>query len=99
MVKLGKNTVGKDQIKTACEVIAACFEHSLDVKQAGMKILEAGNTALVLAKTLVSAKNQPNTECKATYVFKKDVNDNWVCVIDNSYGHYPLGIYPRPIKK
>ena len=42
VIKPGMNAVGKDQIKTACEAIAAYFEHSLDVKQAGMKIIEAG---------------------------------------------------------
>jgi len=87
VIKPGMNAVGKDQIKNAFEAIAAHFEHSLDVKQAGVEILEAGDTALVLANTLVSAKNSPVIERKATYVFKKDVNNSWVCTIDNSYGH------------
>ena len=87
VIKPGMNAVGKDQIKTACEAIAAYFEHSLDVKQTGMKIIEAGDTALVLARTLVSARNFPVTERKATYVFKRMGKSEWVCVIDNSYGH------------
>jgi uncharacterized protein (TIGR02246 family) len=87
VIKPGMNAVGKDQIKRAFEAIAAHFEHSLDVKQAEMEILETGDTALVLAKTLVSAKNYPVTERKATYVFKKDLSNDWVCAIDNSYGH------------
>ena len=87
VIKPGMNAVGKDQIKNAFEAISAHFEHSLDVKQAGMEILETGDTALVLAKTLVSAKNSPVIVRKATYVFKKDVNNRWVCTIDNSYGH------------
>ena len=89
VIKPGMNAVGKDQIKRAFEAIAAHFEHSLDVKQAGMEILETRDTALVLAKTLVSAKNYPVTERKATYVFKKDLSNSWVCAIDNSnsYGH------------
>ena len=91
VVKPGMKAVGKDQIKNAFEAIAAHFEHSLEVKQAGMEILESGDTALVLAKTLVSAKNSPAVERKATYVFKKDMNNNWVCAIDNSYGHDLLG--------
>jgi uncharacterized protein (TIGR02246 family) len=53
VIKPGMNAVGKDQIKRAFEAIAAHFEHSLDVKQAEMEILETGDTALVLAKTLV----------------------------------------------
>ena len=87
VIKPGMNAVGKEQIKKAFEAIAAHFEHSLDVKQAGMAILETGDTALVLAKTVVSAKKLPATERKATYVFKRDPDNRWVCVIDNSYGH------------
>lgn len=87
VVKPGMNAVGKEQIKKAFEAIAAHFEHSLDVKQAGMAILETGDTALVLARTVVSAKNLPATERKATYVFKKSKDNRWVCAVDNSYGH------------
>lgn len=87
VIKPGMNAVGKEQIRKAFERIAAYFEHSLAVKQAGMKILETRDTALVLAKTLVSAKGHPVVERNATYVFKKDVNNIWVCAIDNSYGH------------
>lgn len=87
VVKPGMNAVGKEQIKKAFEAIAVHFEHSLDVKQTGMAILETGDTALVLAKTVVSAKNLPATERKATYVFKRGYENRWVCAIDNSYGH------------
>ena len=87
VVKPGMNAVGKEQIKKAFEAIAAYFEHTLDVKEAGLSILETGNTALVLAKTLVSAKNIPTMERNATYVFTKDTNGTWKCSIDNSYGH------------
>ena len=87
VIKPGMNAVGKAQIRKAFEAIAAHFEHSLDVKQAGMTVLETGDTALVLARTIVSAKNLPATERKATYVFKRDSNNQWVCTIDNSYGH------------
>jgi uncharacterized protein (TIGR02246 family) len=92
VIKPGMNAVGKAQIKSAMEAIAAHFEHSLDVKQAGIVILETGDTALVLAKTIVSAKNYPVTERKATYVSKKDLNNRWVCAIDNSYGHDLLDV-------
>ncbi len=87
VVKPGMNAVGKEQIKKAFEAIATHFEHSLDVKQAGMAILETGDTALVLAKTVVSAKNCPATERKGTYVFKRGYDNRWLCAIDNSYGH------------
>lgn len=87
VIKPGMNAVGKEQIKKAFEAIAAHFEYSLDVKQAEMAILETGDTALVVTKTVVSAKKLPATERKATYVFKRDADNRWVCVIDNSYGH------------
>jgi uncharacterized protein (TIGR02246 family) len=90
VIKPGKNAVGKAQIRRAMEAIAVHFDRSLDVRQAGMVILETGDTALVLARTLVSAKNFPVMERKATYVFKKDTENRWVCAIDNSYGHEVL---------
>ena len=87
VVKPGVNAVGKIQIRKAMEAIAAYFNHSLDVRQAGMKILESGDTALVLAKTVVSASRVPAIERSATYVFKRHPNGSWLCAIDNSYGH------------
>jgi ketosteroid isomerase-like protein len=87
VVKPGVNAVGKVEIRKAMEAIAAYFNHSLDVRQAGMKILESGDTALVLAKTVVSASNTPTIERSATYVFKRDPTGSWLCAIDNSYGH------------
>ena len=87
VVKPGMNAIGRNQISKAFEAIANYFQHSLSVKQAGMKILESGNSALVLAKTVVSASNLPETERKATYVFKRVETGEWLCAIDNSYGH------------
>jgi len=91
VIKPGTNAVGKIEIRRAMEAIAAHFDRSLEVRQAGMVILETADTALVLAKTVVSAKNQPAVERKATYVFRKDLHDRWLCAIDNSYGHEVLG--------
>jgi len=87
VIKPGMNAIGRPQIKKAFEAIAAHFEHSLHVSQAGMRILEAGDTALVLAKTIMSASNLPATERKATYVFRRENQNDWLCAIDNSYGH------------
>lgn len=87
VVKPGMNASGKVQIRKAYEAIAAHFNHTLHVAQAGMKILEAGDTALVMAKTIISASNMPATERGATYVFKKNSGGDWLCKIDNSYGH------------
>ena len=90
VIKPGKHAVGKVEIRRAMEAIAAHFDRSLDVRQAGMAILETGDTALVLARTLVSARNHPVVERKATYVFRKDGEQRWLCAIDNSYGHDEL---------
>ena len=87
VVQPGQNAVGREQIDRAFQAIAAHFNHTLRVKEAGMKILESGDTALVLAKTLVSAEGYNTMERKATYVFKKSRKGNWRCAIDNSYGH------------
>ena len=87
VVKPGMNATGKAQIRKAFEAIAAYFEHSLKVEQAGMHILEAGDTALVMAYTIVSASNMAATKRSATYVFKKTADGGWLCQIDNSYGH------------
>ena len=87
VIRPGRHAVGKGEIRRAMEAIAAHFDRSLDVRQAGMAILETGDTALVLARTQVSARNHPVVERKATYVFRKDAEHRWLCVIDNSYGH------------
>ena len=87
VIKPGMNATGKEKIRKAFEAIAMHFNHSLDVKQGGMIILESDDTALVLAKTIVSARNMPPIKRNATYVFKKSSNGDWLCVIDNSYGH------------
>jgi uncharacterized protein (TIGR02246 family) len=91
-VQPGTHAVGKAQIRRAMEAIAAPFDRNLDVRQAGMVIFETGDTALVLANILVSAKNLPTVERNATYVFRKNEDGRWLCAIDNSYGHLVLDI-------
>jgi len=92
VVKPGLHAVGKVEIRRAMEAIALHFDHSLDVRQDGMVILETGDTALVLAKTLICARNLPVVERRATYVFRKDAANRWLCAIDNSYGHEVLDV-------
>jgi uncharacterized protein (TIGR02246 family) len=87
VIKPGLNAVGKVEIRKAFEAIAAHFRHKVDVKQAGMKILESDDTALVLAKTVVSAPDMAPINRNATYVFRRNRGGDWLCVIDNSYGH------------
>lgn len=80
---------GKPSLKKAFMAIAGFFNHSLQVSQGKVKVIFGEDCALVLAQTLLSA-NMPNegkfnTVREATYVFKL-INDQWLCVIDNSYG-------------
>ena len=78
---------GKKDIRTAMEKIAEFFKNSIGVEQRGMKVLEAGDTALVLANTVITSSNFDDIVRKATYVFKKVPDKGWLCIIDNSYGH------------
>ncbi len=87
VIQPGVNATGKAQIRQAFEGIAAHFNHKLEVTQAGMKILESDDTALVLAKTIVSTPDMTPINRNATYVFKKKPGGDWLCVVDNSYGH------------
>ncbi|WP_022665288.1 YybH family protein [Desulfospira joergensenii] len=91
VVEPGRNAKGKESIRRAFEAIALYFKNGLRVRQNGMEILETENTALVLANTIISAPNLPDTERKATYVFNKAPNGDWLCSIDNSYGHDIIG--------
>ncbi len=92
VVQPGMNVRGKAPIRKAFEAIAAHFDHSLQVRQAGMVVLESGDNALVLAKTVVSASNLPAVTRDATYVFRRDGGGKWRCAIDNSYGHELLSV-------
>ncbi|HEX9011084.1 MAG TPA: SgcJ/EcaC family oxidoreductase [Holophagaceae bacterium] len=87
VVKPGLEARGRAQIRKAFESIAAHFGHSLAVEEAGLLVLEAGDTALVLARTVVSAATLAATVRNATYVFRRDPVAGWQCTIDNSYGH------------
>jgi uncharacterized protein (TIGR02246 family) len=88
VIEPGRIAQGREAIRKAFEAIALYFKNGLQVRQNGMEILESGDTALVLANTIISAPNLPEeVERKATYVFNKDPNGAWLCSIDNSYGH------------
>jgi uncharacterized protein (TIGR02246 family) len=93
VVEPGNNAEGKVAIRKAFEAIAVYFKNGLQVQQQGLEVLETGNTALVLANTVVSAPNYPEVIRKATYVFTKDAQGIWLCSIDNSYGHEIIGKY------
>ena len=96
VIEPGKNATGKEAIRNAFEKIAVYYKNGLQVRQNGMQILESGDTALVLAKTQISAPNIPVTERKATYVFHRTGDGEWLCSIDNSYGHDIIGADAEP---
>ncbi|SJN52939.1 hypothetical protein VR7878_00107 [Vibrio ruber DSM 16370] len=91
VIEPGKNAVGKAAIRKAFEAIAVYFKNGLQVKQQGLEVLESGNTALVLANTVISAPTYSEVTRKATYVFTKNAQGIWLCSIDNSYGHEIIG--------
>ncbi|HWO95771.1 MAG TPA: DUF4440 domain-containing protein [Bacillus sp. (in: firmicutes)] len=89
VVKPGMIARGKEEIKQAFIKIAKYFNNSLVPTQGEMIILETGDTALVISQTLLDAdKNESefSMDRRATYVFKKNSQGEWLCAIDNSYG-------------
>ncbi|HLO12890.1 MAG TPA: nuclear transport factor 2 family protein [Pseudoneobacillus sp.] len=96
VVKPGMIAQGKDEIKKAFIAIANYFNNSIVPTEGEMIILEAGDTALVISQTFLEAENKKDSEYsmerKATYVFKKNAQGEWLCAIDNSYGTDLLGL-------
>ena len=87
VVKPGMNATGKEQIRKAFVAIAAYFKNQLDVKQGKIKVIEGGDTALVIMETVLTFKDRADPILRrATYVFRKSETDGWLCVVDNSYG-------------
>lgn len=87
VVEPGRNAVGREQILKAFKAIASYFENGLIVEQGKMELLESGNTAIVYANTIISSHSQVSEIRQASYVFTQNLNGDWLCVIDNSYGH------------
>jgi uncharacterized protein (TIGR02246 family) len=90
VVKPGLNAVGKEQIRRAFEAIAAYFNHSLVVRPGKMIVTEGGDTALVIMETHLEMTGSDGSATsatrQATYVFRRNADEKWLCVIDNSYG-------------
>jgi uncharacterized protein (TIGR02246 family) len=90
VVMPGRNVTGKDAIRKAFVAIAEHFDHSLEVTQHELQVIEGGDTALVLARTRVAATmktgERHDVERRATYVFRRSAAGTWRCLIDNSYG-------------
>jgi uncharacterized protein (TIGR02246 family) len=89
VVMPGRNATGLAAIRKAFAAIAEHFAHTLHVTQLELQPVVGGDTALVLARTRVTATLQDGTaydqERRATYVFRL-TPAGWRCAVDNSYG-------------
>ena len=90
VIRPGLLAYGRSDIKEAHKRISEYFNGSLEVSQGEMLIIEAGDIALVLAKTFIKSPekldSEYSTDRDAIYVYTKDDNGKWLCAIDNSYG-------------
>ncbi|MEI7184045.1 YybH family protein [Pectobacterium sp. CHL-2024] len=90
VIKPGMVARGRDDIKKAFVAIADYFKNQLIVEQGNMQVIEGGGDALVIMETVLHYPDEQGsivtTTRRATYVFRKDVDGNWRCTIDNSYG-------------
>lgn len=86
----GRAANGKEEIRQAFAALAQHYQHTLLVSHADMIVIEAADTALVIAQTNVRANlkgSAPSLETRnANYVFKLGTDGQWRCVIDNAYG-------------
>lgn len=90
VVQPGRLATGKQQIRKAFAAIADHFNHQIQVSQGDMRVIEAGDTALVIMETIIDTVAPDGTAGsdvrRATYVFRREASGNWLCVVDNSYG-------------
>ncbi|MBA0168900.1 MULTISPECIES: YybH family protein [Pectobacterium] len=90
VIKPGMVARGKEEIRKAFVAIADYFKNQLIVEQGNMQVIEGGGDALVIMETVLhypdDKGNIVTTTRRATYVFRKNVDGNWLCTIDNSYG-------------
>lgn len=89
VVKPGLNVTGKAAIGRAFVAIAEHFNHSIVVTQGQMQVIQGADTALVVMETKLQYTDTDgevfHVPRRATYVFRKQA-DQWLCVVDNSYG-------------
>jgi uncharacterized protein (TIGR02246 family) len=90
VVKPGKVISGRAEIRKAFVAIFDYFNNSLVVEQGEMRIVQAGNVALVITETRLTANEKADSAFsmnrEATYVYRRDSNGVWRSLIDNSYG-------------
>lgn len=94
----GRAANGKPEIRKALAALAEHYQHTLYLTQGDTIVIEAGDTALVIAQTHVRVNMKtatPSMETRnANYVFKRGDDDQWRCMVDNSYGASLLALPP-----
>lgn len=90
VVKPGMIVKGKVNIRKAFVAISDYFQGQLIVEQGDMQVIEGGGNALVIMETVLRFPDGHSgiveTTRRATYVFRQDSDNRWLCTIDNSYG-------------
>jgi len=90
VVRPGLTVSGRNNIRDAHRRISEYFNGTLEVTQGELVIIEAGDTAMVLAKTFIRSPGKPDSEFSserdAVYVYRKEQDGRWRCAVDNSYG-------------
>ena len=90
VVKPGMIVKGKVNIRKAFAAISDYFQGQLIVEQGDMQVIEGGGNALVIMETVLRFPDGHSgiveTTRRATYVFRQDSDNRWLCTIDNSYG-------------
>ena len=90
VIQPGMTVTGRDAIRRAFAAIDQYFNQSLQVTQLALQVIEGADTALVIAKTRVTATRANSTPYdqtrKSTYVFARQPDGKWRCTVDNSYG-------------
>lgn len=90
VVRPGLIVQGHDNIRKAFIAIADHFQGQLRVEQGEMQVIEGGGDALVIMETVLhypdGAGGTVTTTRRATYVFRQQPDERWLCTIDNSYG-------------
>lgn len=89
VVKPGLSVSGREHIRAAFVKISDYVQDSLVVGQGRMEVLDGGDTALVIMESVLDYREQGrpvSVTRRATYVFRREPEGRWLCVIDNSYG-------------
>ncbi len=90
VIEPGRLAHGKEQIAKAFAAIFAYFNHTLSISQRDFHVIEGGGVALVVCSLQLTAEGMTaprvSMDRKPTYVFRRDADGKWRCLIDNSYG-------------